>query len=119
MADRTTTTGDVWARAACLLAAILLIGGMSAGPVVHLSAGPDPLVAGDLAGHAGEHSESNSPDAHHDCPICITLATAAAPIVPTVRAMVVAGHGTGATPVSELRDRDHADPSRARAPPHG
>jgi hypothetical protein len=115
MAIRITTTGDLWARTARLVAAVLLLGGMVAAPVVHLVVGPDQPVAVDHAGH--EHGESRVPDAHHDCPVCITLSSAAAPVVPAVHAAVTAGTPAAASPVSEPRDRGRSDSSRARAPP--
>jgi hypothetical protein len=107
------TTGQA-ARCARLFAAILLFGGMTAAPVAHPFAGPEPVAAS-----GSEHGESRLPDTHNDCPTCITLTTAAAPVVTTVLAAPRAGVESPALPMSAAHDRDHSAPSRARAPPHG
>jgi hypothetical protein len=117
MAGRSGIAGDVGRRAARLFAAILLVGGMAAGPVVHLSGDAGPPVAESQAGH--EHGGSQLPDPHNDCPICMTLASAAVPMVPTVRAVVAAGTLAVAMSGSELRDRGAQATARARAPPLG
>lgn len=121
MAGTIINTGDVWARVARLCAAILLVGGMGVGPVVHLVAGAEQSIAGDHggSGHGHEQGESRVPDAHHGCPVCITLAGATTPLAPAVRAVVVAGAGHVAASVTEPHDHDHSDLSRARAPPTG
>jgi hypothetical protein len=109
------TMGQLAARGARLLASVLLVGGMAAAPVAHPLASPDRVTASGHAGH--EHGDSGVPDSHHDCATCITLAGGAVPLPSSVPSPAVSPRAGGAGSISELRDRDHTDSTRARAPP--
>jgi hypothetical protein len=107
---RGSTTSDIVARCARLVLAILLVGGMASWPLVHLAPeGPEA---------ASHHESPQAPDAHHDCAVCLTLASPALPPL----AAVPTAEGTAAVPrpsyLADFRDGAGADLTRARAPPH-
>lgn len=113
---RTTVLQDgVWPRAARLLAVALLFGGLGAGPLVHLAAEAVADVPCDVASEHG-HPEQ-VPDAHHDCPVCITLATATPAIFPAVPSARLADESAAPAPARVMDDGPVTDLSRARAPP--
>jgi hypothetical protein len=104
---------DAWSRATLLLTTVLLVGGLVGGPLAHLAM----EQAGAPAGHAHEHDGSRLPDAHHDCPVCLTLAAGVLPLEPPAP---VAGYVLVAAAAASI-PAPHAgvatDPQRARAPP--
>jgi hypothetical protein len=116
--------GGVWLRATHLLAAILLVGGIVAGPLVHLAVEASPAHAAACdAGTAAEGPASAhptpdpAPDLHHDCPVCVTLAGAVAPVPDPAPSAQIAAGSPVAVPGPALHDRIVSERTRARAPP--
>jgi hypothetical protein len=111
-----TIDRDVWQRATRLLAAVLLVGGIVAGPAAHLA-----IEAGVAASSCDVTHPQDPwdvpPDAHHDCPVCITLAAAAPSLMgPQPRSHMADLHALPALG-SEPGDDGVVHLSRARAPP--
>lgn len=102
----------VWPRAARLLAAVLLLGGIVAGPPVHAAAQP-----GGAWSEAGSRDEAPAPDDHHDCPICITLSVAAAAPPPPVPATTQADARPASGALPGVPEPLPPSEARARAPP--
>jgi hypothetical protein len=107
---------DVWQRATRLLAAILLMGGIVAGPAAHLAMEAGVATSSCDSTHPS-HPSDVPPDAHHDCPVCITLATAAPSLTSAQPRLHVAELGALPALGSEPGDDGVVHLSRARAPP--
>jgi hypothetical protein len=116
MAVTGTTAVDALVRLARLVVAVLLLGGMVAGPVAHLGGADAPAGPSSHAHH--DPGVPPAPDLHHDCPVCITLAGASAPVAPTVSVSAAVTADRVTTPVGNHTEREGADLSCARAPPH-
>lgn len=119
MSRPTVTDRGAWSRTAHLLAAILLLGGIVGGPLAHLTHEASEAHAAACDGATQEHpAPAPVPDHHHDCPTCITLTGAVAPVLDPAPALPV---GDGAPLVEAgpaFHDRLVLERSRARAPPH-
>jgi hypothetical protein len=121
MQGSTDIAGDVLGRVAHFLMTVLVFGGLVLGPVAHVQVPPDAALAecsddGPQSGgqESGGHAE---PDAHHDCPVCLTLASVAAPVLPPVPASLLTDAQVVAGPGAAVHDRGVSDTERARAPP--
>lgn len=111
-----TMLPGVMVRVLRLGAAILLIGGMVAGPAVHLAPAADGYATSDSGSHQ-EPDGPKAPDAHHDCPVCMTLASGVVPVAVATPASRL-GHAGPVVPLHTVSvDRADSDPTRARAPP--
>jgi hypothetical protein len=107
----------VWPRAARLLATVLLLGGIGAGPLTHLATDAG-IVAGPTCEASHEHDGSEQvPETHHDCPVCITLATATPSVLTAIPVARLADAQVMAAIGSTMGDGPASDLSRARAPP--
>jgi hypothetical protein len=116
MLRSTDIAGDVLGRVAHLLVTALVLGGLVLGPVAHVQVQPD--AAGAEWSHEGHEPGSHSdPDAHHDCPVCLTLASVAAPVLPPVPASLLSDGPVVVAPGAAVHDRGLSDTERARAPP--
>jgi hypothetical protein len=116
--------GGVWLRATHLLAAILLVGGIVAGPLVHLAAEASSAHAATCDAGVEDHGASPddpapapAPDLHHDCPVCVTLAGAVAPALDPAPGSALAAGSPVAVPGPAFHDRIVSERTRARAPP--
>jgi hypothetical protein len=111
-------SGGLNARFARLLTAVLLVGGMVAGPVVHLlppSADRSPVAA---AG-AHDHDAPDLPNTHDHCAICVVLGTVAPPAVPDAVVVPAAPGVLPSVAATVPVDATLSDSRRARAPPLG
>jgi hypothetical protein len=116
--SRTSVLNDgVWPRAARFLAAVLLFGGLGAGPLAHLAADAGLAAAAMCEADAERGDPGHIPDAHHDCPVCVTLATATPSVLPTIPSALPAETVAAPAPGWALEDAPAADLPRARAPP--
>lgn len=115
--SRTSVLSDgVWPRAARFLVAVLLFGGLGAGPLAHRAA--DAGMAAAVCELDAERGEpAHVPDAHHDCPVCITLATATPAVLPAIPTALPADIVAAPAPAWAMDDAPAADLPRARAPP--
>lgn len=107
---------DVMVRATRLGAAILLIGGLVAGPAAHLAA----TAAGYTTAESSAQHEPGgpkAPDSHHDCPVCMTLASGVVPVVVATPASRLGNAGSVVPLQTVPLDRAGSDLTRARAPP--
>jgi hypothetical protein len=116
MLRSTNIAGGVWGRAAHFLVAILVFGGLALGPVAHVQVAADGAVA-DWSPDGHQHGHDSEPDAHHDCPVCLTLASVAATVLPVIPGSLLSSALIAAAPEAALHDRDRSDTERARAPP--
>jgi hypothetical protein len=116
MLRSTDIAGGVWGRAAHLLLTILVFGGLALGPVAHAQVAVDGTVA-DWTPDGRQQGHDSKPDAHHDCPVCLTLASIAAPELPVIPGSLLSSALLAAAPEAALHDRDRAGPKRVRAPP--
>lgn len=107
---------DVMVRATRLGAAILLIGGMVAGPAAHLAAAADGYATAESSAQH-EPGGPKAPDSHHDCPVCMTLASGVVPVVVATPASRLGNAGSVVPLQTVPLDRDGSDLTRARAPP--
>jgi hypothetical protein len=121
MRGSTDIADDVLGRVAHFLVTVLVFGGLVLGPVAHVQVQPDDALAecsnmghGSGGHESGGHSE---PDPHHDCPVCLTLASVAAPVLPPVPGSLLADAQVVAAPGATVHDRGVSDTERARAPP--
>jgi hypothetical protein len=116
MSRNTVHHDGAWRRAMRLLATFLLFGGMVTGPALHLAA--EAVLAGTPCHASNPDGQPDAPpDTHHDCPVCVTLATAA----PAVLGTAPQDHLARAHPPTALSpepgDDEAVQLSRARAPP--
>jgi hypothetical protein len=116
MLRSTDIAGDVLGRVAHLLVTLLVFGGLVLGPVAHVQVAADGAVA-EWSADGDEHGHESEPDAHHDCPVCLTLASVAAPELPLIPGFLLSSALIAAAPEEALHDRGRSDTERARAPP--
>jgi hypothetical protein len=116
MQGSTDIAGDVLGRVAHFLVTVLVFGGLVLGPVAHVQVQPDAALA-ECADGGPESGGHAGPDAHHDCPVCLTLASVAAPVLPPVPGYLLADAQVVAAPGAAVHDRGVSDTERARAPP--
>jgi hypothetical protein len=116
MLRSTDIAGDVLGRVAHLLLAALVLGGLVLGPVAHVHVQPDAAVAEwpHEGPEPGSHSE---PDAHYDCPVCLTLASVAVSVLPAIPDSHLSDGLVVVAPRAPVHDRGLSDTERARAPP--
>lgn len=107
---------DSGARVPRLLTAILVLGGLVLGPVAHVQGSPAPTDA-ELSHDAPDPGHPAGSDAHNDCPVCLTLTSAAAPMVPPVPGARLLDARGVAGPTAVAHDTGVSDTERARAPP--
>jgi hypothetical protein len=121
MQGSTDIAGDVLGRVAHFLMTVLVFGGLVLGPVAHVQVQPDAALAecsNDGHESGGHESDGHAgPDAHHDCPVCLTLTSVAAPVLPPVPGSLLADAQVVAAPRAAVHDRGVPDTERARAPP--
>jgi hypothetical protein len=107
----------VWSRTLRLLAAVLLVGGIGAGPLAHVASDAPAADVASSGSHAPHEVPVPGSDHPHDCPVCNTLSGATVapfPVAPAARVAAVVR-----TPTCEPGPaaRWAPDQARARAPP--
>lgn len=107
---------DASVRVTRLLTAILVLGGLVLGPVAHVQGSPAATDT-EVSPEAPDPGQPAGPDAHHDCPLCLTLASAAAPMVPVLPGARLLDARDVAAPTAVAGDSGVSDTERARAPP--
>ncbi len=105
----------VWLRAMRLLAVVVLLGGIGAGPLVHVAV--ESHRSGPVASQADRPEDPGSPDAHHLCPVCLTLSSAVPAVVPTGPGASLADTPALTSAGAAMHGRTATDLTRARAPP--
>lgn len=109
-------SSDVMVHTTRLGAAILLIGGMVAGPAAHLAAVAESYTTAESSAQH-EPGGPKAPDSHHDCPVCMTLASGVVPVAVASPASRL-GDADLVVPLRTVSvDRDDSDLTRARSPP--